>query len=202
MAQAGRSARHTFGSDPDAVGRVVDTRDQHAPPAQPDELPPRPIWWLAARERASELEGERGRVISRLLSHVEAAWALTVELSALAADPPPMPESSLGTERLVGLLAFLRIEVVEVFASMALQSATTVPALGDDTPQISAPEEIESVGERFYRNALILHLAAADTVIPPEVRDLLRRVSRDLLDWYSDYPALAIAAARLTSAAA
>jgi hypothetical protein len=80
---------------------------------------------------------------------------------------------------------------------MASQSAKIVPALGDERPDIPETDEIESLGERFSRNTLVSHLAAADPLIPPEVRDTVRRVSRDLLDWYPDYPALAIAAARL-----
>ena len=196
MTQAGGSARHTFGSDPDAAGGVAIVRGRmprtEDDPAAP-ELPPRPVWWLAARERAGEMiEGEQRRIVTRLLSHVEEGWAMMTELAAVC-DHQALAQRG---EVLPRLTAFLRTEVVDLFTSLALASSLVVPALGEDRPDPD-PNQIDSVGERFSRNVLVLRLAASDPIIPQAFRDTLRRVCRDLLDWYPEFSVLALAAARL-----
>jgi hypothetical protein len=51
------------------------------------------------------MEGEQGRVGTRLLNHIEEAWVM---ISILDLNfPPQTMEPSLGGEALVGLLAFL-----------------------------------------------------------------------------------------------
>jgi hypothetical protein len=198
VTQVGGSARHTFGSDPDAAGRVAIDRGRiprtEGDPA-PLELPPRPVWWLAAQERAGELiEGEQRRIVVRLLSHVEEGWTLATELAAVCDHPEQTPQG----EVVHRLLAFLRNEVVDLFTSLALASSLAVPALGGAHPDPD-PDQIDSVAERFARNVQMVHLAASDPVIPPALRDTLRRVCRDLLDWCPEFSVLALAAARLVA---
>lgn len=101
-------------------------------------------------------------------------------------------------EVLPRLMTFLRTEVVDLFTSLALASSLAVPALGEARPDPD-PAQIDSVGERFSRNVLVLHLAASDPVLPESLRDTLRRVCRDLLDWYPEFAVLALAAARLVA---
>jgi acyl-CoA synthetase (AMP-forming)/AMP-acid ligase II len=53
--------------------------------AEPDPEPlSRPVWWLAARQRASELkvDEEGQRIVALLISHVETAWPWIEELEA------------------------------------------------------------------------------------------------------------------------
>lgn len=167
------------------------TEDDPAPP----ELPPRPVWWLAARERAGEMiEGEQRRIVTRLLSHVEEGWEMATELAAVCDHPAPAQRG----EVLPRLMAFLRTEVVDLFTSLALASSLAVPALGE-ARRDPDPDQIDSVGERFSRNVLVLHLAASDPVLPQSLRDTLRRVCHDLLDWYPEFAVLALAAARLVA---
>jgi hypothetical protein len=200
---AGGSARHTFGSDPDAVGwlsKPTEVRGANAvSPAV--EMPARPIWWLAARERvALELvEGEQGRVITRLLDHVEHAWVTVTELSGIADNyPSPSPEPTQVGEAMVRLLGFVRSDVVELFTGLAFTCSTMVPAQWDTHPEYPSPDEIESMGERFCRNVLMVRLASSDPLIPDVLRDTLRRFTGDLLEWFPDFTVLAVAASRLT----
>ena len=82
------SGRHTLGCDPDAAGQHVQA-PRHAAPAASDLEPEalsRPVWWLAAQQRASELtaDEEGAKLVARLIAHVETAWAWIGELEALS----------------------------------------------------------------------------------------------------------------------
>lgn len=199
---AGGRARHTFGSDPDAVGWVSKPTEQRGVNATAPavEMPARPIWWLAARERAADelVQGEQGRVVTRLLAHVEQAWDLATELAGIADDYPPPREPTTVGEIMVRLLGFVRFDVVELFTRLAFTCSTMVPAQWDTHPEYPSPDEIESMGERFSRNVLMVRLASSDPLIPEVPRERLRRLSGDLLEWFPDFTALAVAASRLT----
>ena len=198
---AGGSARHTFGSDPDAVGWLSQSSGLQGEAARSPavETPARPIWWLAARERAGELgEGERGRVMMRLLAHVEDGWAMVAELAGLTDNyPPPPPEPTQAGEVMARLLGFVGSDVVELFTRLAFTCSTMVPAPWDTEPEYPSADEIEIVGERFSRNVLMVHLASSDPIVPDVSRETLRRVSGDLLEWFPDFSVLAVAAAWL-----
>ena len=124
----------------------------------------------------------------RLLSHMEEGWTLAIELATVC-DAPAQ------SEVVRRLMAFLRNEVVDLFTSLALASSQAVPAFGDAHPDPN-PDQIDREGERFTRNVLLIYLAASDPVIPPALRDTLRRACRDFLDWCPEFSVLALAAAR------
>lgn len=197
-----RSARHTFGSDPDAIGGLPRSRglqDGEVAPSAALETLAHPIWWLAARERLAEMgEGEHARILTRLVAQVEAGWAMALELSRIADTAPsePPPEPTLAGEVMARLLGFVSSEVVDLFTQMALTCSTMVPARWDADSEYPSPVEVELVGERFSRNVLMVHLACSDPIISDVARETLRRASGDLLGWFPDFSAVAVAAAR------
>jgi hypothetical protein len=162
----------------------------------PEELPARPIWWLVARERASELgDGEQKYVLGRLLAHVEAGWAMAAELAGFVDEP-----STYDEEVVPLFLAFVKAEVLDPFVRLALASANMALALGDasgERPFDPDADHIDSEAERFSRNVLVVHLASSDPAVPQALRDTVRRASRNLLDWFPDFSVLAAATARL-----
>lgn len=190
------SGRHTLGCDPDAAGHHVQAPRQSAPVAgepEPEALS-RPVWWLAARQRASELaaDGEEPGLVARLIAHVEVAWAWIGELEALSRVRGPRMDSDDPRSH---FLRFVESDVAVLFRGLAEDAANLVPGRAGSR-QEPDPEELQLEAERFIRHLVVLALAASDPVIPEHVRTVVRRVGRDLDDWYPEFAVLAGAAAR------
>ena len=202
MIRAGGRARHTFGSDPDAAewvsaGNAADRSDE----AAAVDLPPHPIWWTAARERANEVgDMERARIIGQLLDHVEQGWAVAAELMRVAEThlTPPAEPTQAG-EMMAHLLGFVTFEIAELFTTLAFACSTLVPARWDAAAECPSPHEIERVGAQFSRNVLMVLLASSDPVVSESARANMRSLSRELWEWCPDFSVLAVAAAQLAS---
>jgi hypothetical protein len=190
------SGRHTLGCDPDAAGQHVPRLRRQAPSAgEPDPEPlSRPVWWLAAQQRASELESdeEGRRIVALLISHVETAWPWIEELEALCRGRHGRME---GDDPQAHLLRFVESDVTDLFRSLAEDAANMVPGR-TGWEQEPDPDGLQGEADRFNRYLGVLVLAAEAAVIPEDVRTVVRRIGRDLGDWYPEFTVLAGAAAR------
>ena len=94
------------------------------------------------------------------------------------------------------LLRFLGSDVIDLFRSLAEDAANMVPGPDGWQQQEPDPDGLQGEGDRFNRYLIVLTLAAAHPVIPEEVRSVIRRIGRDLADWYPEFSVIAGAAAR------
>lgn len=190
------SGRHTLGCDPDAADPHVQRPLAHPPSARQPAPEPltRPVWWLAAQQRALDLgASEEGRkLVGRLVSHVETAWPWIGELEALCQGRRDRMDSD---DEQAQLLRFLESDVVDLFRSLAEDAANMVPG-PDGWQQEPDPDGLQGEGDRFNRYLVVLTLAAADPVVSEDVRSVIRRIGRDLADWYPEFSVIAGAAAR------
>ena len=94
-------------------------------------------------------------------------------------------------------LLFLESDVVELFRSLAEDAANMVPGR-DGWQQEPDPDGLQGEVDRFNRYLAVLVLAATDPIIPEDVRTAVRRIGRDLADWFPEFSVLAGAAGRCT----
>lgn len=188
-----RSERHTFGSDPHVREKAA--LGTLAPPPinlESQTGSPRPTWWLAARERVSEMaDGATARIVGGLLNHVEQGWTVVERLEAVTDHDPTHTSSALAQ-----LLGFVRTDILDAFARLASASANTVRALASDAAGPD-PEHITREADAFGRSACMAFLASSDPLIPDALRDAIRPSCEVLYDWAPDFAAFAAAAARL-----
>lgn len=188
------SGRHTLGCDPDTAGQhVPGLPRQPSTVGEPDPEPlSRPVWWLAARQRASELkvDEEGQRIVALLISHVETAWPWIEELEAFCRGRCTRMD---GDDPQAHFLRFLESDVIDLFHSLAENAANMVPGCGGSEPE---PDGLQGEAGRFNRFLSVLVLAAEAAVIPEDVRTSVRRIGRDLGDWNPEFTVLTAAAAR------
>jgi hypothetical protein len=183
-----------LGCDPDDAADLRVPRPRPDRPGAREPAPEplsRPVWWLAAQQRASELTaGEEGqRLVGLLIAHVETAWPWIEELEALCQGRRERMDSD---DEQAHFLRYLKCDVIDLFRSLAEDAANMVP--GPDGPWKHEPEPdvFRDRGERFNRYLVVLRLAAAGPGIPDErVRSALRRIGRDLADWYPEFSVIA-----------
>lgn len=184
----GMSARHTLGSDPDSADVPLRGKSEHPNVAVAVRDLPRPVWWLAAVDRARHLndDGARSPLVQRLISHVELGWPLICALQAVCSRyrKGALPEA------LREVLRFADHEVIGLFFRLALRASELV-ACGDYRPDAVTLHHTQEESERLARYLVVLTLATAHPAMPEPERTEVLTLLRDLSDWLPDYDAVA-----------
>ena len=189
--------RHTLGSAHDSPHPAEQAEAPPAAglPAGPEEPQgARPVWWRAARERAKEAGGEEGRILRRLLDHVDSAWTGVAELQLVCAQRAGWARRPHADPRVAHLFAFIEAEMMGTLRRCALDTAALVPGVNPqgDTQRAAL---FDAMAERLERALSMVHLASADPAVPADVREAVRTVALGLSDWSPEFSALANAAA-------
>lgn len=189
------SARHTLGSDPDGAGAPAPTGDELSPEreASPAELK-RPVWWLAAQQRAATWEGsaDARKLVARLVDQVDQMWSAVDELEALYSAEPERPAHERDSS--ANFLNFLKREVVGRFLTLSRLTARMLSRSTETCRDLARFEDEEA---QFACNLDVVRLAASDPIIPEFVRVVVQRSALRLSDTLPDFSALvgALAAA-------
>lgn len=143
-----------------------------------------PIWRKARANLAllSDLEG--GARLGRLLEAVEAAWEHLRPLALLSEQHRATAPGTL----LDDLCAFLHLEVLDHFRSVALDAARLVPGAPGWEPS-PALEDIPSEAGMLLRNLSVLELAAASPAFPDLLREPVRSAAAGLRGWHPAFHA-------------
>lgn len=186
------AGRHTLGSDLDAPGTRAGYEFGPVPAPDPKPLS-RPVWWLAAQERARDLDrtAEPQRVLVRLLAQLDAAWPLIREMETLcrtASDDPA------GETARVSVIRFLEGDVCALFLRIAAATADLLSTPLHREREAAAQALVQEI-DSFGRYLAVLNLAAQHPDVPSLLSNGVRRIGRDLLDWHPEASILAAAAA-------
>jgi hypothetical protein len=192
----GPVGRHTLGSLPEAQEPVNPATLPTLPTIPPannvtDGAEPlytiyRPAWY-AARERASAA----GAYAVRLLDIVETGWLAVRELQSWI-------ETEAVRAREPGayghLLAFVDVDLVDVFRELAGSAADLVPGWDGWASEADPDGLLADVG-MFVRYVALLNLAVRQATVPAPFTELVESVAERLRGWGDEVSALVAACA-------
>lgn len=139
--------------------------------------------WKEAREHAARSRRTKaGKLLARLLDHQERGWeyvrplALAVE-EAGSGTPGPDPAAAL--------YRFAGLEVVDLYRYNAFRCADMVIGHGgrDGVP---STDDIDAETDTFYMCVILLRMASAHRLAPPELRVLASHAA-GLDRWYAEF---------------
>ncbi|HEX2189030.1 MAG TPA: hypothetical protein VHG51_09055 [Longimicrobiaceae bacterium] len=122
----------------------------------------------------------------RLLEHQERGWeyvrplALAAEEAGRGEAAPPHPAAAL--------YRFVDAEVVDLYRYNAFRCAHMVPGTGFAGGPPST-DDIDAETDHFYRCVVLLRMAAAHRLAPPELRVVASHAA-GLDGWYADFAAV------------
>lgn len=175
------TARHTLGSDPEAIGTPRGAPEPSGRESSPAELV-RPVWWVVAQQLTEANDGDKARkqLAERVIAQVEQMWAAVDEVERVARTVGVQEKTPL-----IHFRDFLRNEVVGVFADLARHVSLVV--VGADGWRMV---QFDESAERFGRYLDLARFAASDASIPPTVQTVVQRANLTLSDALPDLAAL------------
>lgn len=148
--------------------------------------------WRAGRERLAGLAGPEHRALSALLDHVEEAWRHLRDLQLLYETGQARARE---TDFYAQLLNFIDSDLVDVFRSVALDTAALVPGWAGWREAIERLDDLDADATLFARYADVLIMAVHHPDVPLHLRAAAGRFGPVMLGWYTQFTAL-LAAAR------
>lgn len=142
--------------------------------------------WRVAKARVARLgRREVGRRLAALLEHQERGWAY---VRPLAMGVEEADGRTTGRDPASVLYRFIDQEVVDLFRYNAFRCADMVLALGGARPADDVPstDDVDADTDVFYRAVVVLRMAAAHRLAPPELRVLTDHAA-GLDRWYAEF---------------
>ena len=148
--------------------------------------------WCAGRERLEGLAGPERLALSDLLDHVEGAWPHLRDLQLLyETDRARARETDFYGQ----LLNFIDGDLVDVFRSVAIDTAALVPGWTGWREAIESLDDLDGDATLFARYADVLIMAVHHPDVPLHLRAAADRFGPVMLGWYAQFTTL-LAAAR------
>jgi hypothetical protein len=150
--------------------------------ATPSELV-RPVWWVAAQERAgawNEGDPRTRKVAQRAVAQVDQMWSVVDEVERFAREESPQEKAPVQRFR-----EFLDREIVGVFVELVRH--VSLALTGAEGWRLT---DFDECVERFSRYLDLARLAASDALIPPVARTIVQRANPILSDSLPDLAAL------------
>jgi hypothetical protein len=148
--------------------------------------------WCRARAWLERGGGPMRRVLAELMNHVEAAWRQLRPMQVLyEADPGRARQTDFHGQ----LLNFIDGDLVDVFRSVAFDTAALVPGWDGWSEAIETLDDLDGDATLFARYADVLIMAVHHPDVPMHLRAAAGRFGPVMLGWYAQFAAL-LAAAR------
>lgn len=147
--------------------------------------------WCRARARLERV-GPMRPALAELMDHVEAAWRQLRPMQVLyETDPGRARQTDFHGQ----LLNFIDGDLVDVFRSVASETAALVPGWAGWREAVESLDDLDGDATLFARYADVLIMAVHHPDVPTHLRTAAARFGPVMLGWYAQFTAL-LAAAR------